>query len=131
MNVAVETRHDLDDAFHRLQEERADALLVASGPFVLEYRRTIMRLARRYRLPAFVADEAPVEDALLVFTAETRHIPGRAADYVARILRGARPGDLPIERPTEWRLTVDLRVARALGLTVPRVLLDRAERVIE
>lgn len=131
VHAAPETRDELHDAFRGLEDGRAEALLVGSGPFAVEHRHVIMKLARRHRLPTFVDDERPIEGALVAFAAETRHIPARAAEYVDRILRGARPRDLPVDRPTEWRIIVDLRTARALGVTVPRAVLARAERVVE
>ena len=90
-----------------------------------------MEQARQHGLPAVVGGDWGFEGAVLVYGPRTRHIPPRAAEYIDRILRGAKPGDLPIEQPTAYDLIVDLRAAKRLGLTIAPSLLLRADRVIE
>lgn len=89
-----------------------------------------MALATREKLPTLAIADLGFPDVLIVFGPHVADMPGRAARYVVRILNGAKPGDLPIEQPMKFDLIVNLKVARALGITIPQSLLFRADKVI-
>lgn len=131
MPLWVRRPEDFDAAFQRARKERADSLIISPDPFSIRNRDRIMELVARYRLPALVAGDWGFAGALLVYGPRVRHIPKRTADYVDRILRGAAPGELPIEQPREYDFIVDLKTAKALGLTIPQSLLLGADRVIQ
>ena len=131
LNADASTMDDVRHAIDRVRQDRAEALLVSPDPFTIRNRQEIMAHALRHRLPVVVGGDWGFEGAVLVYGPRTRHIPPRAAEYIDRILRGAKPGDLPIEQPTAYDLIVDLRAAKRLGLTIAPSLLLRADRVIE
>ena len=107
-------------------------MLVLPSPFLNAHRHTLIRLAANYRLPAFYEFKTFVRDGgLMSYGPSIDDMFRSAAGFVARILGGARPADLPIERPTKFELVVNLKTARDLGLKLPRSLLLRADQVIE
>ena len=117
-------------AFERLRAEPLDALLVAS--VLVPHNRQIVDLVEKIGIPASFIQKAALESgALVVFGPERDAHYRRAADYVQRILAGAKPADLPVEQPNEFWMGVNLRTARSLGLSIPRSVLLRADRVIE
>jgi putative ABC transport system substrate-binding protein len=117
-------------AFGRLKAEPVDALLVAS--ILVGHRKQIVQLAAQSRIPASYVQKEYLDDGgLLVFTLERDALYKHAADYVHRILQGAKPAELPVMQPTEFWLGVNLRTARELGLKVPQSVLIRANQVIE
>ena len=123
---------DYDRAFAPLTPSRADALLVLGDPIYWTQRKRIVALAARYRLPAAFPQLEYVEAGGLVsYGASLVDSFRRAATYVDKILKGARPGDLPIEQPTTFELGINLKTAKALGLTIPLALLQRADQVVE
>jgi putative ABC transport system substrate-binding protein len=123
---------DLPGAFTAMQRERAQALDVRASPFSTENAKRIVELAAQHRLPAMYDVRSFVEAGGLVsYGPTTLEIFRRAAFYVDRILKGAKPADLPIEQPTKFELVINLKVAKALGLTIPPALLVRADQVIE
>jgi putative ABC transport system substrate-binding protein len=129
--IAVRELSDFDDAFARLRKQNADALLVVTDPLTLRYRETIVKLAAANRIPAvYEFAEFARAGGLIAYSASVPALFGRAAIYVDKILKGARPGDLPIEQPTKFELVINLRTAKALGLTIPQSLLLRADEVI-
>lgn len=102
------------------------------GPITLAQRAAINNLATKKRLPAIWSDKQRVLDgALLSYGADVADLFRRAAGYVDRILKGAKPADLPVEQPTKFVLAVNLKSAKALGLTLPQSLLLQADLVIE
>jgi ABC-type uncharacterized transport system substrate-binding protein len=108
------------------------ALIAAPDPFINTRRALIMALAKRHRLPALFGFPQHVKDgALLSYGPDTIDIVRRSASYVDRILKGERPGDLPVQAPTKYVLAINLTTASAIGLTVPPTLLARADEVIE
>jgi putative ABC transport system substrate-binding protein len=110
----------------------AGGLLVIADPLTYSLRRQISDLAAKVRLPAMYPGRDYAEaGGLLSYGIDRRQIYRRAAEYVDRILKGAKPGDLPIEQPTKFELIINLRTAKALGLTIPPSLLVRADEVIE
>lgn len=119
-------------AFAQAARENADALLVTCGPVAYGLRGQIGELAAASGVPSSCAHaEAAAHGCLMSYGASIADALGRAADYVDRILRGEKAGDLPIEQPTVFELAVNLTTARAIGVEVPRSILLRADRVIE
>jgi putative ABC transport system substrate-binding protein len=122
----------LELAFARLRGERCEAVYVASGPLGPAKRAQLIALAAESRLPAIYSFRVfPVDGGLMSFGAEYRDLFGRAAGFVDKILKGAKPAELPVEPPGKFNLTVNLKTAGALGLTIPPTLLARADEVIE
>lgn len=132
-SVGVRAPAELEPGFARLRKARSEALVVLpSAQITVPNRREIMALARTARLPTL----AGVMDfdwpgALLVSAPSQAHVPRRAAWFVAQILKGAKPAELPIEQPARYELLVDLKVARDLAVQVPRAVVGRASKVIE
>jgi putative tryptophan/tyrosine transport system substrate-binding protein len=131
-SVEVHEPSQLDAAFAAMTAERADAVLVMPVPFTYTHRAQIVSLAARHRVPAMYGIRDFVDAGGLVsYAASLRDLWRRAASYVDRILKGARTGDLPIEQPTTFELVVNLKTAKALGVTIPQSVLLRADEVIE
>jgi len=119
-------------AFTVTKRVQADALTVLSSPLFVAERRRIADLAKKNRLPTAFASRAYVEAGGLVsYGPNLAEMLRRSATYVDKILKGAKPGDLPVEQPTTFELVVNLKTAKALGLTIPASMLSRADRVIE
>jgi putative ABC transport system substrate-binding protein len=115
-----------------MTRERAEALLTFPSPMLFAERRRLVTLAAKHRLPAmFNSNEFVSLGGLLAYGANLLELQRRAGLYAAQILKGAKPGDLPVEQPTNFDLAVNLKTARALDLTIPRPLLLRATLVIE
>ena len=130
--VKARSEGELDAAFTRIAQSGAVALLVGGGAFFVAQRRRLVALADRHRLPASYMTRDSVEaGGLMSYGPSQTEIYRRAGRYVARILAGARPGELPVELPTRYELVINLKTAKALGLEVPPVLLARADEVIE
>jgi putative ABC transport system substrate-binding protein len=131
-SVAVRIPEDLDTAFARMTTERADAILVLSDPMTFFHRARIADLAAKRRLPTMHGVRGYVDaGGLMSYWAHQADLYRRAASYVDRILKGAKPADLPIEQPTKFELVINLKTAKTLGLTIPPSLLARADEVIE
>jgi putative tryptophan/tyrosine transport system substrate-binding protein len=131
--VPIEVRGpgDIERAFAELRRQKADAL-IGFGAVTLANRANIIRLAAQAGIPTVFTDKQYVDDgALMSYGADLSDLFRRAAGYVDRILKGARPGDLPVEQPTRYVLAVNLRTARALGITLPQSLLLQADHVVE
>jgi putative tryptophan/tyrosine transport system substrate-binding protein len=132
-HVQVRRAEDLEPAFAGMARNTADGLLVLGDPFVLEvnYKR-VVALVEKHRLPAiYWLHIYPEVGGLMSYGADLFEVHRQAAAYVTRLLRGARPGDLPVEEPTKFSLVINLKTARALGLTIPGSLLARADQVID
>ena len=128
--IEVHEPEALHRAFKRARRE-AQAVLVLGDPLTLQHRRQITALAARYRLPGMYTFHQFMDSAALMgYSVDQVVVFRRAADYVDRILKGARPADLPIEQPTQYKLVVNLKTAKALGLTIPQSILQRADEVI-
>ena len=128
----VRAPSDIEGAFATITRSRAGAFLILGGGMTFVSRQLIADLAVQHRLPGIHLFREYAEAGLLLTygpnaMATVRH----AATYVDRILKGARPGDLPVERPTKFELVINLKTAKALGLTIPPSLLLRADQVIE
>ena len=128
----VTTTNELPGAFAAITRERAQAVFVVASPFFYSERQRIGDLALKHRLPSISGVSDYVEaGGLLSYGPSYPDLFRRAAVYVDKILKGAKPGDLPIEQPTHVSLAVNLRTAKALSLTIPQTILLSAERVIE
>ncbi len=121
-----------DGAFQAMTTERTQAVLVLADPMTFFHRRRLAELAIQNRLPMMGGPPDYAEaGSLLSYWADTTDVYRRAASYVDRILKGAKPGDLPIEQPTKFEFVANLKTARSLGITIPQSVLQRADRVIE
>ena len=119
-------------AFKTARDDRAQAMLVLPSPFFSAQRGLLIKLAATYQLPAFYEHKVYVtEGGLISYGPSIEAMFRRAATFVHRILNGAKPADLPIERPDTFELVINMKTARALGLTIPPSLLLRADAVIE
>lgn len=123
--------NELDNAFAAMNKERVEALLVMSDPLLFAQRGRIAGLAAKTRLPGIYEwREFSEAGGLMSYGADLADLYRHAARYVDKILRGAKPADLPIEQPTKFELVVNLKTAKALGLTIPQSILVRADEVI-
>jgi putative tryptophan/tyrosine transport system substrate-binding protein len=129
---AVSNPDQIDGAFATMITARAQALIVVVDPLTVRYRGRIVELAMANRLPAMYGFREFVDaGGLIAYGVDLPHLCRRAAMYVDKIIKGAEPADLPVEQPTQFELVVNLKTAKALGLTVPPTLLTRADEVIE
>jgi len=123
---------DFDTAFSAMTKARAGALIVFPSPMFYVNYRHLVDLAAKHRLPAmYVFREAVEAGALMSYGANIPDLLRQAAAYVDKILRGSKPADLPIEQPSKFELVINMKTAKALGLTIPRSLLLRADQIIE
>ncbi len=128
----VQGPDDIDRAIKALLGDGFGALLVPYQPVTWIHRRQILDLAARHRLPAmYMLGAFAFEGGLMAYGEDEREMPQRLSMFVDKILKGAKPGDLPVEQPTKFELVVNLKTAKALGLTIPPALLQRADQVIE
>jgi putative ABC transport system substrate-binding protein len=130
--VEVLRPNDFRTAFAALDSRGAQAVLVHGSAMTYERLPDVISLAAKYRLPALYASrEAPLMNGFMSYAPNIPDSFRRAASYVDRILKGAKPGELPIELPAKYELIINLRTAKALGLTIPASVLARADQVIE
>jgi putative ABC transport system substrate-binding protein len=123
---------DFDRAFSDMTSARAGALTVLGSNMFFKERRRLVDLAAKNRLPAvYITREYVDAGGLMSYGADLADSFRRAATYVDKILKGAKPGDLPVEQPTKFELVINLKTAKSLGLTIPASVLGRADRVIE
>jgi ABC-type uncharacterized transport system substrate-binding protein len=129
--LKAQTPDEIDRAFAAMTRERADAFLVLLDPILAREQGPITALATKRRLPAMYGRRVEVEaGGLMGYGANLFDLYRRSAFYVDKILKGAKPGDLPIEQPTKFELAINLKTAKALGLTIPPSVLVRADLVI-
>jgi putative ABC transport system substrate-binding protein len=122
----------LDDAFAAIDRAAVQALVVLTDPILFSQRKQTVGLAHSHKLPAMYFFQGFVEDGgLMSYGPSDADLFHRAAGYVDRILKGAKPGDLPIEQPTKFELFINLKTAKALGINIPESFLVRADHVIE
>jgi putative ABC transport system substrate-binding protein len=128
----VSRAEELDTAFAQVVRARADAIIVSANPFFNIHKERLIALALQHHLPALYEFREFVEaGGLICYGADMKDVYYRLAVYVDRILKGAKPADLPVEQPTKYELVINLKTAKALGLTIPPSLLQRADQVIE
>jgi len=130
--VGVRDLDDFERAFAEMNKERIDGLMIAQDAFLLNHRIRIADFARRNRMPTMYEVREFVEVGGLMSYGPSRSDSfRRAAIYVDKILKGAKPADLPVEQPTKFELGINLKTAKAIGLTIPQSVLGRADHVIE
>jgi putative tryptophan/tyrosine transport system substrate-binding protein len=123
---------DIETVFGAASKGRADAALVLASPFLLSNRTQVVGHAAKSRLPAMYYTTEYVQDGgLISYGVSSADLFRRAAGYVDKILKGAKPGDLPVEQPTKFELVINMKTAKALGLTIPPSLLGRADEVTQ
>ena len=131
-SVEVRTQGDVTAALEGVRRNRPGALFVWSSPVMSAQLKQITEFAIQERLPAFAASTLDVDRGyLMAYSVSVPDLYRRAAGFVDRILKGAKPGDLPIEQPTRFELVINLKTARAIGLAIPPSILLRADRVVE
>jgi putative tryptophan/tyrosine transport system substrate-binding protein len=129
---SVRDPREIEDAIAALGKEPNTGLIITSNPFVLMHRRLIIDLAARHKLPTIYSVAIYVRDGGLISYGADRSDQYRgAARYVDRILKGEKPADLPVQAPTKYEMVINLKTAKALGLTIPETLLATADEVIQ
>jgi len=122
---------DLAPAFLGMKKNHDRGVVVASPAFMFVHRKAVIDLAATHRMPAIYELQVFVEPGgLMSYGVNTSEMQRRAATFVDKILKGAKPGDLPVEQPTKFELVINLKTAKALGLTIPQSLLQRADEII-
>jgi putative ABC transport system substrate-binding protein len=130
--VEVRHRSELEPALAKIAHKRSLAVVPLPGPFMFTHRMQIVELATSNRLPVLGWVKSVAESgALITYGANNLDILRQAAIFVDKILKGAKPADLPVEQPTKFELVINLKTAKALGLTIPQTLLVRADHVVE
>src|SRR5262245_12971270 len=131
-SVPISADSSIENAFEKIKKETVQALIVVTDPILFSQRSQILALAAGSRLPAMYPYRAFSEaGGLISYAPNDRDVFRRAASYVDRILKGANPGDLPVEQPTKFELVINFKTATTLGLTIPPTLLATADEVIE
>jgi putative ABC transport system substrate-binding protein len=132
LGVEARGRDEIERAFAALTRERAQGLIVLPNPVTLSHQAQIVELAAKTRLPAmYPYREFTESGGLMAYATNRTEMYRRSATFVDKILRGAKPADLPIEQPTKFELVINMKTAKALGLTIPPSLLLRADQTIE
>jgi putative ABC transport system substrate-binding protein len=128
----VDAARDFETVFNTAVQERIEGIVILSSPLVLDNRTRIAALAIEKKLPTvFLFAQAAEAGGLIAYGPDVNDMSRKAARLVTRILNGAQPAELPVERPTKFELVVNVKAAQALRLTIPATLLTRADRVIE
>jgi putative ABC transport system substrate-binding protein len=128
----VRAADDFDRVFAAMSKQRPDGLYVTSGPLMRENEKRIVGFALKSRLPSMYYSRAAVDSgALMSYAADETHRYRRIAYYVDKILKGAKPADLPVEQPTKFEFIINLKTAKRIGLTIPPSVLARADKVIK
>jgi putative ABC transport system substrate-binding protein len=126
------SERDIDNAFATLTQRRIAALVITADGFLISQAEHLVASAARYAMPTIYPLRQYVDaGGLISYGANLREAFRRAGNYVGRILKGAKPADLPVEQPTQFELVINMKTAKILGLTVPPVLLARADQIVE
>jgi ABC-type uncharacterized transport system substrate-binding protein len=130
--IVVQQAGELTTAFLDVLKNSNQGLVVITSPFMILHRKAVVELAAKHRIPT-IYDWRPFVEAggLMSYGANSAEFFRQVASYIDRILRGAKPADLPVEQPTKFDLVINLKTAKALGLTIPPSLLGRADEVIQ
>jgi putative ABC transport system substrate-binding protein len=132
LSATARSAADLPSTFETIHQQSADAILIPITPFSIDHRKQITELAAQHRLPSIYEDKRfTAIGGLVSYGPSITDMYRRAATYVDRILKGASPADLPVEQPTRFELSVNLKTAGVLALAIPPTLLARADEVIE
>jgi ABC-type uncharacterized transport system substrate-binding protein len=131
-NVPVRVADELQRAYATMEKERADALIILGGAFTSVHRRQLLDLAAKNRLPSMCEESQWANDGCVMsYGPDLPYLYRRAAYFVDKILKGAKPADLPVEQPTKFELVINLKTAKQIVLTIPPNVLARADRVIK
>ena len=131
-NLDVLDSKDIEPAFRTAKKGQADGLIVLTSPILSTQRTQLADLAVKSRLPAIYSDSRYVEvNGLMTYSVSFLDLDQRAATFVDKILKGARPADLPVEQPTKFELVINLKTAKQIALTIPPNVLARADKVIK
>ena len=131
MPIAAQSPADFEDSFAAMTKARVQAVLVAGSALANTHWARLLDHASRNRLPMIFLNKDPVlAGGLISYGMNNSEMFRRAADFVDKILKGAKPGDLPFEQPTKFELVVNLKTAKALGIKIPPSILLRADRVV-
>ena len=131
-SLEVRSSNDFENAFEAALRERAQALITAPEPLINTHLKRIVEFAAKNRLPAMYAGpEVVATGGLMSYAPDYTHQYRRAATYVDKILKGAKPADLPVEQPTKFEFIISLKAAKQIGLTIPPNVLARADKVIK
>jgi putative tryptophan/tyrosine transport system substrate-binding protein len=128
--IPLRSAEDLDSAFSKMTRERVDGFLALGSPVIVAHRARIEELGLKHRVAGIFASKEQLA-GLMSYGADLRDLYRRAAVYIDKILKGAKPADLPVEQASKYELVINLKTAKALGITVPPSLLARADEVIE
>ena len=132
LSLELREAGEIEGAFKAATAARAGAVLVAAAALLFNRAQRVVELAVQSRLPAMYAVRPYVEaGGLISYGADIAEIYRRAAGFVDKILKGAKPADLPVEQPTKFELVINLKAAKSLGLTIPRPMLSQADKVIQ
>ncbi len=127
----VNSRETLEQTFATITRERTDAIYVHIGVFVTRYLERIVEFTRIHKLPTMTSSKGAVRDGLLMFYwPNNDEVFRRVAPYIDKILKGAKPDELPVEQPIKFDLVINLKTAKALGITIPPIVLFQATKVI-
>ena len=130
--LPVRNAQDFEEVFSTMTRERVNAFLVVASPLTTSHRISLAETALRHRLPGMFGNKAGVEaGGLMSYGADGIDLTRRSALYIDKILKGASPADLPVEQASKYEFVINLKTARALGITIPPSLLARADEVIE
>jgi putative ABC transport system substrate-binding protein len=131
-SVAVKSSEDLENGFRSIVRTRADAFIADRGGFFVTHQKELVELAVKYRLPGMYPEqEFVLAGGLMTYATSIPDLYRRAATYVDKILKGAKPADLPVEQPKKFELIINLKAAKQIGLTIPPNVLVRADKVIK
>jgi putative ABC transport system substrate-binding protein len=122
----------VESAFQTARQKQVDVIMTTPDSRFFDERKRIVGLAGKYRLPAIYPQKEFVEDGgLMTYSTSLTDLRRRASAYVDKILKGAKPADLPVEQPTKFELVINLKTAKQIGLTIPQKVLGRADKVIK
>jgi putative ABC transport system substrate-binding protein len=130
--LEIRKPNEIDKAFAAIPKSRVDGLLLESDPVFNTNRQKVIALTAKNRLPAMYPERRWAEDGgMMAYGTDLIEVANRAAIFVDKILKGAKPADLPVEQPTKFELAINLKTAKQIGVTIPQSVLFRADRVIK